>query len=126
MKYLLSSKALFRNLAAACLCASIIMVASAQSQDDERPDHKGGPQHLIEALEITEDQEDLFVMIMEALHEKRMSIREQYRDTHEEERSLMSALDEETLTILQDVLTTEQLETFTAMEKQKPQGKPRH
>lgn len=126
MKYLLSSKAFFRNLAAVCLFASITMTVSAQSENDERPDHKGGPQHLIETLEITADQEDLFVTIMKAQHEKRMSIHEQYKDIHEEERSLMTSLDEDTLTLLQDVLTTEQLETFASMEKQKPQGKPRH
>jgi Spy/CpxP family protein refolding chaperone len=126
MKYLLASKAFFRNLVVVCLFASISMVASAQSQDDEKPDHKGGPKHLIEALDITADQEDSFTTIMDAQHEKRMSIREQYRDIHEEERSLMTSLDEDTLTLLQDVLTTEQLETFASMEKQKPQGKPRH
>lgn len=125
MNFQLPSNTFFRSLVAVCLFTSISMMASAQSQGDERPD-KPGPQHLIEALQVTEDQQDSFLTVMNAQHEKRMSIHEQYRDNHEEERTLMTALYEETLTLLQDVLTAEQLETFTTMEKQKPSRKPRH
>ena len=68
----------------------------------------------------------MFVTIMKAQHEKRMSIHEQYRGNHEEERSSMTSLHEETLVLLQDVLTAEQLEAFATMEKQKPARKPRN
>lgn len=124
MKYRLSSSAFFRSLAAVCVLSSITMMASAQG--GERPNHKPGPEHLIEALQVTEDQQDSFLTIMKAQHEKRMSIHEQYRGNHEEERSSMTSLHEETLVLLQGVLTAEQLEIFATMEKQKPARKPRH
>lgn len=126
MNFQLFSNTFFRSLMAVCLFTSISMMASAQSQGNERPEHKPGPQHLIEALQVTEDQQDSFLTIMKAQHERRMSIHEQYRDNHEEERTLMMALHEETLILLRGVLTAEQLETFTTMEKQKPSRKPRH
>lgn len=125
MNFQLPSNTFFRSLVAVCLFTSISMMTSAQSQGDERPD-KPGPQHLIEALQVTEDQQDSFLTVMKAQHEKRMNIHEQYRDNHEEERTLMTALHKETLTLLQNVLTAKQLETFTSMEKQKPSRKPRH
>jgi len=107
-----------------CVLSSITIIASAES--GERPNHKPGPEHLIEALQVTEDQQDMFVTIMKAQHEKRMSIHEQYRGNHEEERSSMTSLHEETLVLLQDVLTAEQLEAFATMEKQRPARKPRN
>lgn len=127
MTYRLSSIQFFRRLAAVCVLSSITIIASAQSgESGERPNHKPGPEHLIEALQVTEDQQDMFVTIMKAQHEKRMSIHEQYRGNHEEERSSMTSLHEETLVLLQDVLTAEQLEAFATMEKQKPARKPRN
>lgn len=127
MTFLFSSNVFFRSLALLCALSFMTMTASAQSQgDDRRGGHKPGPEHLIEVLQVTADQQESFLAIMEAQHQKRMSLHEQYRGNREEGRASMESLHEETLLLLQDVLTADQLATFTEMKNQKQERRPRH
>ena len=94
------------------------MSALASAADQEQRG-KRGPEHLIEVLAIEESQQEQFITAMKQQHEKRMAIHEQYNGSRELERESMDVLHQETLEMLQDILTSEQLEKFTEMAKKR-------
>jgi len=75
-------------------------------------DMKKGPQKLIQELDISENQKDEFLSIMDEQHKKRKSIHKQQRDSRKKDHDAMKSLHEETLEKLQPVLSAEQLEKF--------------
>jgi len=66
-------------------------------------------------VSISLDQQEEFLDIVNGQHEKRMDIHNQYRECHNQQRASMALLHEETLALLQSVLTSEQLVQFTEM-----------
>jgi len=73
---------------------------------------RNGPQKLIQILDISENQKDEFLSIMDKQHKKRKSIHKQQRDSRKKDHDAMNALHKETLEKLQPVLSAEQLEKF--------------
>jgi len=121
MKSLSSTTRKVFPMALASVCLSVSIMASAQAPEGEG--HKLGPQHLIEVLNIGQDQQTEFLDVLNGQHEKRMDIHNQYRESHTQERASMALLHEETLALLQSVLTSEQLIQFTEMAQRRHKRK---
>ncbi len=122
MTYLSSLKSTILPMALTTMCLSVSIMANAQSPEGEG--HKRGPEHLIEVLDINQDQKTEFLAVLKGQHEKRMNIHDQYRESHSQERVSMDLLHEETLALLQGVLTAEQLAQFTEMAQRRHTRKP--
>ncbi len=119
MKQLVGMNTLFLSLFMLITLFLYSQLGNAQSTERERPK---GPEHLIEILELTEDQRDPFITIMKEQHEKRMKVRNLNQSSREEEKRDMDTLHTETLQRLNSVLTVTQLEKFEEMaKKHRPQ-----
>jgi len=100
---------------------SVSIMTNVQALEGEG--HKRGPQHLMEVLNVSQDQQTEFLDVLNGQHEKRMGIHNQYRESHNQERASMALLHEETLALLQSVLTSEQLVQFTEMAQRRHKRK---
>jgi len=122
MKLLSPGKRKLIPLALASVCLSVSIMVSAQAAEGEG--HKRGPQHLVELLNISQEQQTGFLEVINGQHEKRVEIHKQYWESHSQERASMALLHEETLALLQPVLTSEQLLQFTEMAQLRHKRKP--
>jgi len=101
------------NLAFIVLLTLFSSTSFAERIDKQTPcDMQKGPQKLIQVLDISENQKDEFLSIMDEQHKKRKSIHKQQRDSRKKDHDAMKSLHEETLEKLQPVLSAEQLEKF--------------
>ncbi len=122
MKLFSPSKRKLIPIALVSVCLSASIMASAQVSEGNG--HKRGPQHLIEVLNISQEQQTEFLEIINGQHGKRVEIHKQYRESHSQERTSMELLHEETVALLQSVLTNEQLLQFTEMAQRRHARKP--
>lgn len=100
--------------------ASLVAFASltfAQEQNQEGAKHckTKGPERLFSALNVQDSQKEGFHSIMQAQHDKRIALKEEYREIHNQEREAMETLHASTLESLTAVLTEQQLENFKAI-----------
>ena len=109
-----------KKIIAVTSLASMVAFASlafAQEQNQEGAKHcqTKGPERLYSALNVQDSQKEDFHIIMQAQHDKRSALKEEYRDTHNQEREAMETLHASTLESLKGVLTEQQLENFKAI-----------
>lgn len=109
-----------KKIIAVTSLASMVAFASlafAQEQNQEGAKHcqTKGPERLYSALNVQDSQKEDFHSIMQAQHDKRSALKEEYRDTHNQEREAMETLHASTLESLKGVLTEQQLENFKAI-----------
>lgn len=71
-----------------------------------------GPEHLLEAVQVTDEQKESVLAVLKTQHEKRREVHQQYRDSREEERAAMDALHSETVSLLSGILSEEQIRLF--------------
>ena len=114
MKQLVGMNTLFLSLFMLITLFLYSQLGNAQSSERERPK---GPEHLVEILELNEDQRDRFITIMKEQHQKRMEVRNLHASSRQGEKADMDALHSETLQRLNSVLTDTQLEKFEEMAK---------
>lgn len=109
-----------KKIIAVTSLASMVAFASlavAQEQNQEGTKHcqTKGPERLYSALNVQDSQKEDFHSIMQAQHDKRTALKEEYRGTHNQEREAMETLHASTLESLKAVLTEQQLENFKAI-----------
>lgn len=83
-----------------------------------------GPERLLEAVQVTEEQKESVLAVLKTQHEKRREVHQQYRDSREEERAAMDALHTETVTLLSSILSEEQIRLFEAFIAQNRPPRP--
>ncbi|MEH6346288.1 MAG: hypothetical protein V7785_14440 [Bermanella sp.] len=111
----------FKKILTAMLLATIC-IGLAQAEPPLYSDIHG-PKHLVEILAINEDQQAVFVSIMESQHVKRLDVHAQYEVSRKAEREAMEALHGETVELLQWVLSPDQLDEFSdIVEHSRPRG----
>jgi len=98
---------------------SLIMAFTLNASELEKKGHKAfkGPGFLLKVLQITEQQEDEFLAIMEKQREQRKLIHQQYEMLRKEERQAMKGLHQETIDKISEILTPEQVEAFKELKK---------
>ncbi len=100
------------SLASAVAFASI---SFAQDQTQTRHYENKRPDRLVSALNVQADQTDDFHSVMQGQQEKRQALKEQFKDSHQQERDAMEVLHASTIESLTEILSEQQLQNFKAI-----------
>ncbi|WP_250657101.1 hypothetical protein [Alkalimarinus coralli] len=114
MKQLIGLNTLFLSI---FLLITLFVHSQFGHADTLKPERKKGPEHLVELLELSEQQRTEFLDIMKQQHEKRMTVRDKHYNTRALEKADMDALHNETMQLLEPVLNDSQLKKFEQMAK---------
>ena len=107
-----------KKIIAVSSLASAVAFASmsfAQEQAQTKHCENKGPNRLVSALNVQADQTDNFHSVMQGQQEKRQALKEQFKDSHQQERDAMEVLHASTLESLTEILSEQQLQNFKAI-----------
>jgi len=107
-----------KKIIAVSSLASAVTFASmsfAQNQTQTRHCENKRPDRLVSALNVQTDQTEDFHSVMQGQHEKRQALKEQFKDSHQQERDAMNTLHASTLESLTEILSEQQLQNFKAI-----------
>ena len=85
-------------------------LVNAKGVEEQR--HKRDPVKLLKLLQITDQQSEEFLTILEAQYQEKGQIHEQHRSSREQQRTQIDQLHQETLQRLEPVLSASQMAVF--------------
>lgn len=117
-------------IAVSSLASAMAFASISFAQDQAKPEHckNKRPDRLVSALNVQTDQTEDFHSVMQGQHEKRQALKEQFKDSHLQEREAMDTLHASTLESLKEILSEQQLQNFTAitLHNRPEKGGPKH
>jgi len=103
----------------AFLLAVLIAISTNTGAEENRKQYQNRENFLLNVLQISDDQKEEFVSIMREQHEKKRTIRGEFKAPRKEEHEARKSLRRETISRLETVLSESQIKAFVELNEKR-------